>query len=45
LWETIDGGKFRITWTAERKIEYQFDFLWNSFHEAENVAAVYHVMQ
>jgi hypothetical protein len=45
LWETIDGGKFRITWTAERKIEYHFDFLWNSFHEAENVAAVYHVMQ
>ncbi|MEQ1750466.1 MAG: hypothetical protein ABL974_13650, partial [Prosthecobacter sp.] len=44
LWEALAGNKLRITWSAERKVEYVFDYTWSSFHEAENAKAVFHVM-
>lgn len=44
-WEALAGNKLRITWSAERKVEYVFDYTWSSFHEAENESAVFHVME
>ncbi len=45
LWEALAGNKIRITWSAERKVEYVFDWTWSSFHEADNAKAVFHVVQ
>lgn len=44
-WEALAGNKVRITWSAERKVEYVFDWTWSSFHEAENDKIVFHVVQ
>jgi hypothetical protein len=40
-WEALAGNKLRITWTAERKVEYIFDETWSRFHEVDNAKAVF----
>ena len=42
-WEALAGNKIRIIWSAERKVEYVFDWTWSSFHEADNDKVVFHV--
>ncbi|HSJ01364.1 MAG TPA: hypothetical protein VK956_02880 [Verrucomicrobium sp.] len=44
LWEAVSKKQIRITWSAERKVDYPLDYTWSSFHEAENASAVYHVV-
>ena len=44
-WEALGNSRFRVTWSAERKVEYQFDYTWSSFHEKENASVVYHGVQ
>jgi len=43
-WEALAGNKVRITWTAERKVEYVFDWTRSSFHEVDDAKAVFHVV-
>lgn len=40
-WEAQAGNKVRITWSGERKVEYQFDYTWSSFHDVEDSKAVF----
>lgn len=42
LWETQANNQFRITWAADRKVDYTFDYTWSSFREKEDARAVYH---
>lgn len=44
LWEALGANKLRITWSADRKVEYVFDYTWSSFQEVGNGANVHHVM-
>lgn len=44
-WEATANNKLRVIWSAERKIEYVFDFTWSSFHAVKDAKDVFHVMQ
>jgi hypothetical protein len=44
-WEALAHNKLRITWSAERKAEYFFDYTWSSFREEGNAKATFNVMQ
>lgn len=41
-WETLANNHFRITWAADRKVEYYFDYTWGSLREAADASIVYH---
>lgn len=41
-WETLANNHFRITWAADRKVEYYFDYTWGSLREAADAKVVYH---
>lgn len=41
-WETLANNHFRITWAADRKVEYYFDYTWSSLREAADAKVVYH---
>ncbi|MES2507040.1 MAG: hypothetical protein V4599_10065 [Verrucomicrobiota bacterium] len=44
-WETLANNKFRITWSAEQKTEYVFDYTGSSFHQPDNAAEAFHVVK
>jgi hypothetical protein len=44
-WEALAGNKLRITWTAERKVEYVFDYIWSYFYEVGNAKHVFHAVK
>lgn len=45
LWETLEAGKLRITWSAERKTEYGFDYVWESFRDGGNAKDSFHLVR
>jgi hypothetical protein len=44
-WEALANNRIRITWSADRKPEYHFDYTWGKFHESTDAAKVYHLVK
>lgn len=45
LWEALEAGKLRISWSAEKKTEYGFDYVWESFRDGSNARDSFHLVR